>query len=115
MAVYTHLNGDHLLKDSCSYYSYTARTEDSTTLVKTLTYAAAVTTACMVQPQIGRRWEARFPADDLVDTCEIWLPEATAAKPRDKIVWNSVTYRIMDVGDWQGFKSALMKRIEGVT
>jgi len=114
VGVNTRLNADHLLNDTCSYYSHTGESEDADTLVKTLTYADAVTTACMIGNP-SRQWQTQFPASELVDTREIWLPEVTTVKPQDKIVSHSNTYRIIAVADWYGFQSALMRRVEGYT
>jgi hypothetical protein len=114
MGVNTHLNADHLLNDTCSYYGYTGVTQDADTLVKTQTYDAAVTTACMIGNP-SRQWQTQFPVAELVDTREIWLPEATTVKPLDKIITHGNTYRVMAVSDWYGFQSALIRRVEGFT
>ena len=111
---YSHLNGDHLLTDTCSWYSYTGRSEDGTTLEKTETFAAAVSTACMITSP-SRRWQATWAVAQLTNTREVWLPEATAVAPKDKITHGGVNYRVLEVNNWQGFQVVLIERIEGVT
>jgi hypothetical protein len=90
MGAFSHLNADHLLVDTCEYYAYTGETQDADTLVKTLAYSAAVTTACMIGNP-SRQWQTRFPVAEMVDTSEIWLPEATVVQPHDKVVHSTNT------------------------
>jgi hypothetical protein len=115
VVVYDFLNADYLLTDTCDWYAFTAETQDSSTLERTDTYAAAVTTPCMlVMP--SRRWQVEsMPVSNVIDTREIYLPAACTVAPQDKITHGGIAYRVISVANWQGFQSALLKRIEGVT
>lgn len=113
MGAYAHLEGDHLLRDSASWYSYTGDTEGSN-LDKTAAYAAAVTIRCMVAPA-SRRWQTRWPDADMSRTAECWLAHNSTVTTLDKIVHRSISYRVVDVADWQGAgRVALLEIMEGV-
>jgi hypothetical protein len=115
MGAYDHLNGNHLLRDSCSWAAYTGISENATTLERTATYATAATLACnMAQP--GREWRDRWPDADFTNAITLWLPRDSTVAPKDKITYDSAVYRVKAVQDWQGACFiALCERIEGVT
>lgn len=113
MGAYRHLQGDHLLRDSASWYSYTGDTEASN-LDRTAAYAAAVTIRCMVAPA-SRRWQTRWPDAQLGRSAEIWLEHDSTITAEDKIVHRGTAYRVVDITDWQGAgRVALLEIMEGV-
>lgn len=115
MSAFAHINGDHLLIDSCSWESYTGVTENASHGDKPATYATAATLACLVDTP-GYRWLMSWPSVSITRALQLWLPYASTVKPQDRVTVSGVTYRVVDVQNWRGAGFAAMcERIDGIT
>ena len=117
-----HLNADHLLADTgqrCTHYPRTGSTEtrDSGTGVmnRTDTYSGGTEMDCM-QDQPSRKWADRWPEADLTGSIILYLPAASTVAARDKVTFDGLDYRVLDVQKWNGIGvPCLLQRTEGAT
>lgn len=90
------ISGDRLLRDTCTLESYTAPTYTVDTGDDAdPTYGTAATLACLVSPQISRRWETAWPNVDMTRSIEVWLPSTATVKPQDRLTHGGLTYQIV--------------------
>ena len=109
------MNRDHMLRDTCSWQSYTGESENATHGHKTQDYAAAVTLACIVG-QPSYRWMQNWPDVSITRAMQLTLPANCTVKVQDKVTVSSKAYRVIDVQDWRGAGyQALLERIDGIT
>ena len=114
------LNADHLLRgtgQTCVWYARTGSTEtrDANGVVNRAdTFATGVTLSCMIA-EPSRKWLDRWPDADLRGSIQIYLPAASTVAMRDMVLYDSLNYRVIDVGKWPDVGiPVLCQRTDGI-
>jgi hypothetical protein len=111
----SYLEADFLLEDSCQWQQRIGESEDSGTLDDTQLYAGATTLACLIN-QPSARWLNRHPDMQLTRALEFALPHDCTVKVRDRLIYDDIIYRVVDVASWAGAGViALGEMQEGIT
>lgn len=106
--------GDTLLRSRCSWEVRTGFLTDAQGN-KLDTYAAAVSLACNVNAP-SRRWESRWPLEEITGAKEFYFPHNATVAVRDRLTFDSLRYLVIDLNDWDGAGYiVLAQRHEGLT
>lgn len=116
-----HMSGDRVLRQTgstCTWYSRTGSTETrdaNGTLNRADTYGPGTPLICMVG-QPSRHWKTQWAEADLIGSIECYIPVGTNILPRDKVTFDGLDYRAIDLSKWPGVgPSVLLQRIDGIT